>query len=162
MKRSPIFALALGLAVALSAQDASAQKHGNKGKGKDRDNDRGVVVQQSSGGGPKFCQNGQGHPVHGRQWCVDHGFGLGAQSVVRRSRTGVVWLTQPQFVSLLSPGQWAQLERQARQRGYTGPYRGRQYYDNGLRVVTLRAGDVGIAEIVLDPNGHLVRSYFLR
>jgi hypothetical protein len=25
-------------------------------------------------GGPKFCRNGQGHPVHGWQWCVDHGF----------------------------------------------------------------------------------------
>src|SRR5690606_36007862 len=27
--------------------------------------------------GPKFCQNGQGHPVHGRAWCRDKGFDLG-------------------------------------------------------------------------------------
>lgn len=25
--------------------------------------------------GPKFCQNGSGHPVHGMQWCRDKGFG---------------------------------------------------------------------------------------
>ena len=27
--------------------------------------------------GPAFCRNGQGHPVRGRQWCRDKGFGLG-------------------------------------------------------------------------------------
>lgn len=27
------------------------------------------------GNGPKFCQNGQGHPVHGRAWCEEHGYG---------------------------------------------------------------------------------------
>ncbi|HEX6307576.1 MAG TPA: hypothetical protein VFZ69_05270 [Longimicrobiales bacterium] len=27
--------------------------------------------------GPPFCRNGQGHPVHGRQWCRDKGYGLG-------------------------------------------------------------------------------------
>ncbi|HEX6939790.1 MAG TPA: hypothetical protein VF158_10290 [Longimicrobiales bacterium] len=29
-------------------------------------------------GGPKFCRNGEGHPVHGRRWCVEKGFGLGS------------------------------------------------------------------------------------
>jgi len=28
--------------------------------------------------GPQFCENGQGHPVHGRTWCVQKGFGLGS------------------------------------------------------------------------------------
>lgn len=27
--------------------------------------------------GPKFCQNGAGHPVHGRQWCRDKGYDVG-------------------------------------------------------------------------------------
>ncbi len=26
--------------------------------------------------GPPFCQNGEGHPVHGRAWCLEKGFGL--------------------------------------------------------------------------------------
>lgn len=27
--------------------------------------------------GPAFCRSGEGHPVHGRQWCRDKGFGIG-------------------------------------------------------------------------------------
>ena len=27
--------------------------------------------------GPAFCRNGEGHPVHGRQWCRDKGFSMG-------------------------------------------------------------------------------------
>jgi hypothetical protein len=27
--------------------------------------------------GPAFCRSGQGHPVHGRQWCRQKGYGLG-------------------------------------------------------------------------------------
>ncbi|MGH7458487.1 MAG: hypothetical protein ACREKN_05285 [Longimicrobiaceae bacterium] len=36
--------------------------------------------------GPPFCRNGQGHPVHGREWCVRKGFGLGGglADVIRR------------------------------------------------------------------------------
>jgi hypothetical protein len=30
--------------------------------------------------GPAFCRSGAGHPVYGRQWCLDHGFGLGNAS----------------------------------------------------------------------------------
>ncbi|MGH7589486.1 MAG: hypothetical protein ACRELU_12940 [Gemmatimonadota bacterium] len=29
------------------------------------------------GGGPKFCRTGAGHPVFGRRWCLEKGFGLG-------------------------------------------------------------------------------------
>lgn len=29
------------------------------------------------GRGPKFCRNGVGHPVFGRRWCLEKGFGLG-------------------------------------------------------------------------------------
>ena len=31
----------------------------------------------SRGGGPKFCRTGSGHPVFGRRWCLEKGFGLG-------------------------------------------------------------------------------------
>ena len=30
---------------------------------------------------PSFCRSGAGHPVHGRAWCIDKGFGLGRSSV---------------------------------------------------------------------------------
>ncbi|MGH7447220.1 MAG: hypothetical protein ACRELT_06650 [Longimicrobiales bacterium] len=29
--------------------------------------------------GPAFCRSGEGHPVMGRQWCRDKGFGLGRE-----------------------------------------------------------------------------------
>lgn len=29
------------------------------------------------GKGPKFCRNGEGHPVHGRSWCREKGFSSG-------------------------------------------------------------------------------------
>lgn len=35
--------------------------------------------------GPAFCRSGEGHPVHGRQWCRDKGFALG------RERSRDVW-----------------------------------------------------------------------
>ena len=28
-------------------------------------------------GGPSFCRSGAGHPVFGRRWCLEKGFGLG-------------------------------------------------------------------------------------
>jgi hypothetical protein len=27
---------------------------------------------------PAFCRTGEGHPVFGRRWCIEKGFGLGA------------------------------------------------------------------------------------
>jgi hypothetical protein len=35
--------------------------------------------------GPAFCRSGEGHPVFGRQWCRDKGFGLG------RERSRDIW-----------------------------------------------------------------------
>jgi hypothetical protein len=40
-----------------------------------------------NGGAPSFCRSGAGHPVWGRQWCLDKGFGLGAEQNVRWGTT---------------------------------------------------------------------------
>jgi hypothetical protein len=40
--------------------------------------------QRPRGNAPAFCRSGEGHPVWGREWCLDKGFGLG-------SRTGTLW-----------------------------------------------------------------------
>jgi Ni/Co efflux regulator RcnB len=45
-------------------------------RGQDRDIYR---RQQQAGGGPAFCRSGSGHPVFGRQWCREKGFGLGME-----------------------------------------------------------------------------------
>lgn len=49
-------------------------------RGKDRRTQGGIfgnTSKQKKGKGPAFCRSGEGHPVHGRQWCRDKGFGLG-------------------------------------------------------------------------------------
>jgi hypothetical protein len=40
--------------------------------------------QRPRGNAPAFCRSGDGHPVWGRGWCLDKGFGLG-------SRAGTLW-----------------------------------------------------------------------
>ena len=41
---------------------------------------------RNNGGGPAFCRSGEGHPVHGRQWCRDKGWDVGVGSVLDRGR----------------------------------------------------------------------------
>jgi hypothetical protein len=63
-----------------------------------RERDRGVLGGQQArgrGGSPAFCRSGAGHPVFGRQWCDDKGFGLGSQRWDRARWEDVV-LGQPQ------------------------------------------------------------------
>lgn len=43
----------------------------------DRDRGDQRVRANRRGNAPKFCRTGAGHPVHGRRWCVEKGFGLG-------------------------------------------------------------------------------------
>ena len=38
-------------------------------------------------GAPSFCRSGAGHPVWGRDWCLDKGFGLGTYQDYRWGRT---------------------------------------------------------------------------
>ena len=38
-------------------------------------------------GAPSFCRSGEGHPVFGREWCLQKGFGLGDYRDLRWGRT---------------------------------------------------------------------------
>ena len=55
-------------------------------------------------GAPSFCRSGAGHPVWGRQWCLDKGFGLGTPSNVRWASTNLsdVVFTQPTTTQLMT------------------------------------------------------------
>ena len=55
-------------------------------------------------GAPSFCRSGAGHPVWGRQWCLDKGFGLGTPSNVRWASTNLsdVVFTQPTTTQLIT------------------------------------------------------------
>jgi hypothetical protein len=52
--------------------------------------DVGVVEHRATSGAPSFCRSGAGHPVWGRQWCLQKGFGLGEFQDVRWGRTPTV------------------------------------------------------------------------
>lgn len=85
------------LAAVLVALPATAEAQG-RGNGKDRESNRPELIRrgedvriESRGDdrrGPAFCRSGEGHPVHGRQWCYEKGFGIGSGVLLdRRGRT---------------------------------------------------------------------------
>jgi len=47
----------------------------------------GVLDDDVREGAPSFCRSGAGHPVWGREWCIDKGFGLGSYDDYRWGRT---------------------------------------------------------------------------
>jgi len=82
---------ALGLLVIAAAvgTPAAAQSHGPK-------HVRVSVVT----GGPAFCRDGRGHPVHGWRWCADRGRRRGPRIVARRGAVNryngrAVWAPAP-------------------------------------------------------------------
>lgn len=46
-----------------------------------------VVGDDVREGAPSFCRSGAGHPVWGREWCINKGFGLGGYNDYRWGRT---------------------------------------------------------------------------
>ncbi len=99
MTRASLVAAMLG---AFFATPALAQGKGNNGKSSDRDRagasdtrnggDRPELIRRGDvweaqqrrnddrsgkvNSGPPFCRSGAGHPVHGRRWCEDRGYGV--------------------------------------------------------------------------------------
>ena len=46
----------------------------------------GIFLPSTASADPSFCRSGAGHPVHGREWCVNKGFALGGRSYVHYDR----------------------------------------------------------------------------
>ena len=112
-------------------------------------------------GSPAFCRSGQGHPVWGRQWCLDKGFGLGADRDVRwgttrnigdiilgrQTRSGI--LTRDALLSLLGPVAFDRLALHALTLGYTDPLTGMWRSEaSGPNVLLVNSGSRPIAEFV--------------
>jgi hypothetical protein len=116
---------------------------------------------QVKGGAPSFCRSGSGHPVWGRQWCLDKGFGLGTQQNVRwgstrdigdiilgrRPSSGI--LTRDALLSVLGPVAFDRLALHALTLGYTDPLTGRWRSEaTGPNVLLVNSGTWPIAELV--------------
>jgi hypothetical protein len=113
------------------------------------------------GGAPSFCRSGEGHPVWGRQWCLDKGFGLGTQQnrywgttrelgdlvFVRQVTPGT--LARDVLLSLIGPVAFNRLALHALSLGYTDPLTGTWYTEGtGPNVLRVNSGSWPIAELV--------------
>ncbi|HUR92321.1 MAG TPA: hypothetical protein VMY38_06575 [Gemmatimonadaceae bacterium] len=119
------------------------------------------VEDRVEGGAPSFCRSGAGHPNWGRQWCIDKGFGLGAENDLRWGRNldlnDVVFLSEPASTTLTRAALAALLGDRAVDRlalhaitlGLTDPLVGTWRADPaGPRVLLVNSGAFPVAEIV--------------
>jgi hypothetical protein len=122
-----------------------------------------------NGKGPAFCRSGAGHPVHGRQWCRDKGFGLGSNSrwdrvtwndVIFRRRPRNDYLGRDVLYDVLGGSVFNRLDVQRRYWGVSSPLTGRWDYYEGRSVLLVGAGGIPIAELV-DMNGDRRVDYIL-
>lgn len=112
------------------------------------------------GDGPAFCRSGKGHPVWGRQWCIDKGFGLGSFNGMRWGvargindidfrRVDAGTLTRAVLIDVLGDVVFDRLGLHAITLGATDPLTGVWLGEpSGSRVLYVTAGDTPIAEIV--------------
>ncbi|HEX6373078.1 MAG TPA: hypothetical protein VF006_29415 [Longimicrobium sp.] len=107
---------------------------------------------------PAFCRSGQGHPVQGREWCIEKGFGLGSRSGTVWSRGGIgdVVFRSPDYRTRLDRGGLlgvlgdvvlGRLGLQSVALGYDQPLTGYWVAEpEGPRILRVRSGDNDVAE----------------
>lgn len=110
-----------------------------------------------SGKGPAFCRSGAGHPVHGRQWCVNKGFGLGNSRWDRGNWDGVIFRQEPRsnidigrsvLGDILGNVIFNRLDARRQYLGVSQPLTGRWVNADGGSVLLVSAGRTPIAELV--------------
>jgi hypothetical protein len=119
-------------------------------------------------GSPAFCRSGAGHPVWGREWCIDKGFGLGASDgwlwgrhnpddVVFRPVSDRVSLDRGGLIDVLGSVVFDRLALHAITLGLADPLAGRWIGEPaGPRVMVLDSGSRPIAELIdLDRDGRV-------
>lgn len=115
-------------------------------------------------GSPAFCRSGAGHPVWGREWCLDKGFGLGVgeRSIWSRSTIDdVIFKRRPEaqitldrggLIEVLGDIVLGRLAVQSLALGYDEPLVGRWVYTpqepQAPWILRVNAGDVAVAEFV--------------
>jgi hypothetical protein len=143
----------------------------------DRDQ-RGKAGKAKGRGGPAFCRNGHGHPVHGPRWCVAKGFGLGGrygydsryynrryddyrydrmrEDVIFRipvGRGGRYYDDYHRFDrrglnELVGDRFYAHLTRHSRSLGYNAPLSGEWFDGDDGRIVTVFSGNRPVADLI--------------
>jgi hypothetical protein len=111
-------------------------------------------------GAPSFCRSGAGHPVFGRDWCLDKGFGLGEYRDLRWGRTTDVGdillrrqmdsgtLARSVLLDVLGDVAFNRLGLHALTLGYSDPLTGTWYGEpSGPHMLRVTSGAFPIAEI---------------
>lgn len=113
-----------------------------------------------TGNAPSFCRSGEGHPVWGRDWCIEKGFGLG-------SSRGTIWsrgsiddiifgrrdtrdrLDRGGLMDVLGDVVFGRLALHAVSMGLAEPLTGVWVAEpDSPRILRVRSGDMEIAELV--------------
>lgn len=150
-------------------RDDDARSRRDRDRRDDRRADR--RDRNDRGNGPPFCRNGQGHPVHGQQWCRDKGFGsdrgvvwrdgglgdiiFGSPRGTDRQRRGAV--DQGGLIDVLGDVVFGRVDDQRRRLGGSAPLEGRWMQPrDGMRVLQIRSGGVPVAELTdVDGDGRV-------
>ena len=122
------------------------------------------VEDRANGNGPAFCRSGEGHPVWGREWCVEKGFGLGGSRDLVWGRTRVddvlfgrtdrERLDRGGLIDVLGDVVFSRLALHALSLGFHEPLAGAWVAQpDSTSILRIGAGDVVVAEFVdLDRN----------
>ena len=125
------------------------------------------VEQREHGNAPAFCRSGVGHPVWGREWCVQQGFGLGGDGSLVWGRTRDLGdivlrpraerdldLDRGGLIDVLGDIVFGRLALHALALGFDEPLAGTWVVpDEGPRLLRVRSGDVIVGEFAdLDRN----------
>ena len=183
-----VMTLALGASLmfgAVAADDAAAQSGRDRAEASKRgtvivpqDRDRDVVVRDrrddrdwddddrwddrygknKKGKGPKFCQNGQGHPVHGREWCRQKGYDTRygdydrvdwGDVILRRGRYDTRRdMSRSTLENILGSVVLGRFDRQRSRLGYNQPLYGRWVDSDAGSVLRVLSGNQPIAQII--------------
>jgi len=114
------------------------------------------------GSAPSFCRSGAGHPVWGRQWCIDKGFGLARYRDLRWGRAATIGdvyfapryyttgnLVGDVLLNVIGAVAYDRLALHAISLGYTDPINGVWVGEPyGPRVLQLYSAGYPVAEIV--------------
>jgi hypothetical protein len=124
------------------------------------------------GNGPAFCRNGQGHPVHGREWCRQKGYNTGygnysrvdwGDVILRRGRYDRQRdLNRGTLQDILGSVVLGRFDRQRNYLGYSQPLYGRWSDGNDGSVLRLLSGSQTIGQIIdtnRDGRGDVILLY---
>lgn len=106
---------------------------------------------------PPFCRNGRGHPVHGRAWCREKGYGLGDHDIWRRVTWGNVVYRRPRSIhdgrlsratlaDILGAVLIGRFDAHRRYLGYREPLYG-HWHDRGT-MLQVTSGAFPIAQVI--------------